>query len=84
MAITDSEKARARILLSAMFILVGLMIIAGSFIVKHYEGSFENYEAALTIDESPVAMVIAMYPFNVGNIGSTLYYDFRLGGGCCM
>ncbi len=62
------------------FILIGLIISVGGtcgcLADKHYEGQIQNFEEQKLIAGSPTSQVIAMYPYNVGNIGSTLYYKF--------
>ncbi len=61
-------------------ILVGLIIsiggIFGCFMDKHYEGQIENFEEQKAIADSPTSILCNEYIYNIGNIGSTLYYKF--------
>ena len=79
--IMDNGKIKARRWLAIFFILMGLVIsiggVCGCLINKHYIGEIKNYEQELVFPDSPTSKVVAMYPANVGNIGSTLYYDFQ-------
>jgi hypothetical protein len=62
------------------FILIGLIIsvggVFGCFMDKHYEGQIQNFEEQKLIAGSPTSMLCNEYIYNIGNIGSTLYYKF--------
>lgn len=76
----DNEKIKTGRWFAIFFILMGLIIsvggVLGCFMNKHYEGQIQNFEEQKAIIGSPAYVLCAEYPYNIGNIGSTLYYKF--------
>jgi hypothetical protein len=76
----DNAKIKTRRWFAIFFILMGLIISVGGvcscFANKHYEGQIQNFEEQKLIAGSPTSILCNEYIYNIGNIGSTLYYKF--------